>query len=38
MAFSMALEARDADDETAGVTGAERIGIVADVVLRAVIG
>ena len=35
VAFSLALEARDADDETTGVTGAERIGIVAEVVLRA---
>ncbi|GMV58074.1 MAG: hypothetical protein AMXMBFR72_11860 [Betaproteobacteria bacterium] len=35
VAFSMALEARDANDATAGVTGAERIGIVAEVVLRA---
>ncbi|MEW5882371.1 MAG: hypothetical protein AB1761_18270 [Pseudomonadota bacterium] len=36
--LSMNFEARDADDETAGVTGAERIGVVAEVVLRAAAG
>jgi hypothetical protein len=31
----MSLDTRAGDDEYAGVTGAERIGIVAEVVLRA---
>lgn len=35
LALSMSLDTRAGDDEYAGVTGAERIGIVAEVVLRA---
>jgi hypothetical protein len=34
----MVLEVRDADEETAGVTGAERIGMVGEMVLRLVNG
>jgi hypothetical protein len=37
LALSMSLDTRAGDDEYAGVTGAERIGIVAEVVLRAAV-